>query len=94
MALLFEWDEEKSQSNLRKHGVGFEEASTVFGDPFSVTIADPEHSIREHRWMTLGHSAKHRLLVVVHTDRGSRIRIISARVAARSERKTYEESEA
>lgn len=94
MGLLFEWDEERSRSNLRKHGVGFEEASTIFGDPLSVTIADPEHSIREHRWMTLGHSAKHRLLVVVHTDRGSRIRIISARVATRPERKTYEESEA
>jgi uncharacterized DUF497 family protein len=94
MALLFEWDEEKSQSNLRKHGISFEEASTIFGDPLSVTIDDPQHSVREPRGLTLGHSAKHRLLVVVHTDRGSRIRIISARMATRSERKTYEESEA
>jgi uncharacterized protein len=94
MGLLFEWDEEKSWENLRKHGVSFEEASTIFGDPLSVTIDDPEHSIREHRWMTLGHSAKRRLLVVVHTDRGGRIRIISARVATRHERETYEEGEA
>lgn len=94
MALLFEWDEEKSQCNLRKHGVSFEEASMIFGDPLSVTIDDRRHSIREQRGVTLGHSAKHRLLVVVHTDRGSRIRLISARVATRSERKTYEESEA
>jgi uncharacterized protein len=94
MGLLFEWDEEKSRKNLRKHGVSFEEASTIFGDPLSVTIDDPQHSIREQRWVTLGHSAKHRLLVVVHTDRGGRIRIISARVAARHERKTYEQNEA
>jgi uncharacterized DUF497 family protein len=93
MGLLFEWDEEKSRSNLRKHGVSFEEASTVFGDLLSVTIDDPQHSTREQRWVTLGHSAKHRLLTVVHTDRGGRIRIISARMAMRSERETYEEGE-
>ena len=94
MGLLFEWDEEKSRNNLRKHGVSFEEASTIFGDPLSVTIDDPQHSAREQRWVTLGHSAKYRLLAVVHTDRGSRIRIISARMATRYERETYEESEA
>jgi len=94
MGLLFEWDEEKSRKNLRKHGVAFEEASTVFGDTLSVTIDDPQHSIREWRYITLGYSAKHRLLTVVHTDRGGRIRIISARVATRYERETYEEGEA
>jgi uncharacterized protein len=94
MGLLFEWDEEKSRNNLRKHAVSFDEASTIFGDPLSVTIDDPRHSIREPRWVTLGHSSKYRLLAVVHTDRGGRIRIISARVATRYERKTYEEGEA
>lgn len=94
MGLLFEWDEEKSRKNLRKHGVSFDEASTIFGDPLSVTIDDPRHSFRELRWVTLGHSARHRLLAVVHTDRGGRIRIISARVATRYERETYEEGEA
>lgn len=93
MGLRFEWDDEKSHANFRKHGVSFDEASTIFGDPLSVTIDDPRHSIREPRWVTLGHSARHRLLAVVHTDRGRRIRIISARVATRYERETYEEGE-
>lgn len=93
MGLLFEWDEGKSRKNLRKHGVSFDEASTIFGDPLSVTIDDPQHSISEPRWVTLGHSARHRLLAVVHTDRGGRIRIISARVATRYERESYEEGE-
>jgi uncharacterized DUF497 family protein len=94
MGLLFEWDEEKNERNVRKHGVTFEEACTIFGDPLSVTIDDPSHSVRELRWVTLGNSAKRRLLVVVHTDRGGSIRIISARMATRHERKTYEEGEA
>jgi uncharacterized protein len=93
MGLLFEWDEEKNRKNLRKHNVSFDEASTIFGDPLAVTIDDPQHSIREPRWVTLGHSARHRLLAVVHTDRGGRIRIISARVATRYERESYEEGE-
>jgi uncharacterized protein len=93
MGLLFEWDEEKNRKNLRKHNVSFDEASTIFGDPLAVTIDDPQHSIREPRWVTLGHSARHRLLAVVHTDRGGRIRIISARVATRYEREFYEEGE-
>jgi len=93
MGLLFEWDEEKSRNNLRKHSISFDEATTIFGDPLSVTINDPRHSIREPRWVTLGHSVKHRLLAVVHTDRGGRIRIISARMATRYERETYEEGE-
>lgn len=94
MGLRFEWDKEKSRNNLRKHGVTFDEASTIFGDPLSVTIDDPQHSIREPRWVTLGHSAKCRLLAVVHTDRDGRIRIISARMVTRYERKTYEAGEA
>lgn len=94
MGLLFEWDKEKSRSNLRKHGVSFDEAATIFGDLLSVTIDDPEHSVREPRWVTLGHSAKPRLLAVVHTDRGGRIRIITARMAMRHERETYEEDNA
>jgi uncharacterized DUF497 family protein len=93
MGLLFEWDERKSRKNLRKHGVSFDEASTIFGDPLSMTIDDPQHSISEPRWVTLGHSARHRLLAVVHTDRDGRIRIISARVATRYERESYEEGE-
>ncbi len=93
MGLLFEWDEEKNRANIRKHGVSFDEASTIFGDPLSVTVDDSQHSIQESRWVTLGHSARHRLLVVVHADRGKRVRIISARIATRFERETYEEGE-
>ena len=92
MALLFEWDERKAKRNLSKHGVSFDEASTVFGDTSSVTIDDPLHSAREYRCVTLGHSLKGRLLVVVHTNRNERIRIISARPATRRERDTYEEA--
>jgi uncharacterized DUF497 family protein len=92
MGLLFEWDDRKAEQNLKKHGVSFDEASTAFGDTLSVTIDDPFHSVREQRFVTLGHSSKHRLLVVVHTDRSGRIRIISARPATRHERNTYEEA--
>ena len=92
MPLHFEWDEAKAGSNFAKHGVSFEEASTVFGDPLSLTIPDPAHSQREDRWIVLGHSHQRRLLVVVHTERGDNIRIISARRASRHERKSYEES--
>jgi uncharacterized protein len=91
MGLVFEWDEGKAGVNKRKHGVTFEEASTVFADPLSVTIYDPTHSDEEHRYITLGESQRRRLLVVVFTDRDDRIRIISARGATRSERKNYEE---
>ncbi len=93
MPLNFEWDESKARSNLAKHGVSFEEASTVFGDPMSITIPDPSHSQAEDRWIILGHSHRGRLLVVVHTERGDNLRIISARPAARGERKQYEESQ-
>ena len=88
----FEWDAHKAQSNLAKHKVSFEAAATVFGDPRSVTIPDPAHSQREHRFIILGRSHDARLLVVVHTERGDNIRIISARPASRRERKYYEEA--
>lgn len=91
MGITFEWDEEKAQINLKKHGVSFEEASSVFACPLSLTIADPLHSNEEDRFITLGESNNGRLLVVVTTDRGESIRIISARIASRRERKNYEE---
>jgi uncharacterized protein len=91
MSLAFEWDEEKAKQNLKKHRVSFEEASTVFGDPLALTIPDPLHSEEEDRFITLGESHRRRLLVVVSTERGDKIRLISARVATRRERKDYEE---
>jgi len=93
MALEFEWDENKAVANENNHGVGFDEASTVFDDPLSITIPDPAHSIREFRHIQLGESSAGRLLVVVFTERGARIRIISSREATRAERKQYEEGD-
>jgi uncharacterized DUF497 family protein len=90
MALRFEWDSKKAQSNKRKHGITFEEASTIFGDPLSITIPDPAHSVGEDRFITVGTSVDNKLLVVVHTDRDDIIRIISAPNATRSERRQYE----
>ncbi|HEX9812326.1 MAG TPA: BrnT family toxin [Burkholderiales bacterium] len=87
----FEWDARKAQANVRKHRVSFQEASTVFGDPLAYTFSDPDHSDDEHRFLTFGMSRSHRLLVVAHTSRGTKTRIISARVATRHERKIYEE---
>jgi len=86
----FEWDPNKAESNLEKHGVAFDEASTAFGDPLSLTIPDPDHSDDEERFVLLGQSFAGRLVVVVHTQRGERIRIISARIATRNERRSYE----
>lgn len=91
MPLTFEWDSRKARSNLAKHGVAFERATTIFGDPRSLTILDPEHSRAEQRFITLGKALGDKLLVVVHTDRGDNIRIISARRANPRERKFYEE---
>jgi hypothetical protein len=91
MGLQFEWDERKAEQNLKKHGVSFDEASTVFGDSFSVTIDDPLHSVDERRFVILGHSVRQRLLVVVHAYRGKRVRLISSRAATRRERLMYEE---
>jgi uncharacterized DUF497 family protein len=92
MALLFEWDPRKARTNLTKHGVTFDEASTVFQDAISVTIGDPLHSGSEDRFVLVGHSHRARLLVVVHAERGDRVRIISARPATATERRTYEEN--
>ncbi len=93
MALAFEWDANKARWNLVKHGVSFEESSTVFGDPRSLTIPDPVHSQMEERFVTLGTSHRGKLLVVVHTERGDNIRIITARPASRRERRTYEKGQ-
>lgn len=86
----FEWDEKKADTNRKKHGVSFHEAATVFGDPLAITFSDPDHSIREHRFLTFGHSRMNRLLVVVHTERHGKTRIISSRPATRHERTIYE----
>ena len=91
MALNFEWDGKNAENNLRKHGVSFEEAVTVFSDPLSLTIDDPHHSEDEERFVIVGLSAQQRLLVVVHTERGEHIRLISARMATRKEQRVYEE---
>ena len=90
MPLTFEWDPQKARSNFAKHSVGFEEASTIFADPPSFTISDPEHSRAEERYVMMGTAFTGKLLVVVHTDRSDNIRIISARRASRRERKSYE----
>ena len=91
MKLGFEWDEEKAKANLKKHRVGFDEGTTVFTDHFSMTIHDPDHSADEERYIDIGSSDKGRVLVVVYTERGSNIRIISCRRATPTERKLYEE---
>jgi uncharacterized protein len=91
MALRFRWDPRKAAANVRKHGVTFEEAATVFADPLSLTIADPDHSGEEQRFLVLGLSSRRRLLVVAHSERGDAVRIISARRVTRRERRTYEE---
>ena len=87
----FEWHSAKAAKNLRKHGVSFEEASSVFYDPLAVTGADPDHSEAEERLITFGMSSAGRLLVVSHTERGEAIRIINARIATQTERRIYEE---
>lgn len=89
--MKFEWDPAKENTNVRKHGVAFDEASTVFGDFLSVSGRDLEHSVGEHRYVTLGVSNQGRVLAVYHTDRGGVIRIYSARPAVRKEKRIYEE---
>jgi len=91
MALTFEWDDEKANENMRKHGVSFDEAKTVFNDPFAMTIWDPEHSAQEDRHIDIGMSALGHILVVWYTERGANIRIIGSRMTTRSERRQYEE---
>jgi len=87
----FEWDKAKARSNLAKHGVSFEEATTVFGDPLSVTIRDPTHSQEEDRFVTIGVSSRFDTIIVVHNDRRDAVRIISARRATARERRSYEQ---
>ena len=89
--LVFEWDPAKAAANLKKHGVSFREATTVLADPLSITILDPDHSVDEERYLDLGLSAQGRILVVIYTERGERVRIISARKATAAERRNYEE---
>jgi len=87
----FEWDPKKATANVKKHGVTFQEAATIFGDPLAITFDDPDHSLSENRYITFGLSLQKRLIVVSHTERGERTRIINARLMNREERKIYEE---
>ena len=88
---LFEWNSKKAEVNLKKHGVSFEEAESIFSDPLSLTVSDPLHSEKENRFIITGFSDKRRQLVVVHTDRNDKIRIISARLATPGEKRKYEQ---
>lgn len=90
--LNFEWDSNKATSNEHKHGISFSEAMTVFADPLELTIPDPDHSIGEFRFLSIGRSEQGNLLVVSYTERDTAIRLISARPASRHERKQYEQS--
>ena len=87
----FEWDPKKAADNLAKHGVPFQEATTVFDDLLSVTVPDPDHSSEERRFVIVGQSHRRRLLIVSHVERGDRIRLVSARELTRTERSIYEE---
>ena len=93
MPYQFEWDADNAATNLRKHGVSFDEAVTAFGDPPSVLLPDPDHSLGEERYVVLGTSSAGRLLVVAFVERPPRTRIISARLATRRERQDYEEGQ-
>ncbi len=88
----FEWDQAKAADNLKKHGVSFEEAKTVFDNPLSAIFDDEAHSIDEQREVIIGHSQQNRLLLLAFTERSSSIRIISARLATRKEREDYEQN--
>lgn len=88
--MRFEWNPKKAEKNLKKHGVSFQEAATVFGDPLAVTFHDPDHSYEEERQLTFGQTLQSRLIVVSHTRRGEKTRIISARPMDRNERVIYE----
>jgi hypothetical protein len=88
---IFEWDPVKAEANVRKHGVTFDQASTTFGDPLNLLMADPDHSHEEERFLLLGMSNQRRLLVVAFAERPPRTRLVSARRATRQERRRYEE---
>jgi len=89
--MKFEWDPKKATANVKKHGVTFQEAATIFGDPLAITFDDPDHSMSENRYITFGLSLQKRLIVVSHTERIDRTRIINARLMDRKERRIYEE---
>ena len=89
--MKFEWDPQKADSNLRKHGVSFHEGASLLADPLSITYHDPDHSLTEHRFITVGLSRGGRALMVAHTDRGENVRIIRARKTTPQERRHYEE---
>ena len=91
MSLIFEWEQNKLKENIRKHKISFEEAKTVFNDPLSITILDQAHSTSEERFIDVGVSLRGQCLVVIYTERESRIRIISSRPATKKERRIYEE---
>lgn len=92
MSLVFEWDQNKSDKNEKKHGITFEEAKTVFNDRYAITIDDPDHSDDEYRYIDIGFSSEGRILVVWYTERNENIRIIGSRKAIRTERKAYEKN--
>jgi uncharacterized DUF497 family protein len=89
--LILEWDDKKAAANAKKHGVTFQEAATVLEHVLSITFRDPDHSVEEFRFITIGLASTGRILMVAHTDRGEAVRLISARPATRSERLFYEE---
>jgi len=89
--MVFEWDKAKALNNFKKHKIFFNEAASIFGDPLAVTFNDPDHSVGEHRYLTFGLSRINHLLVVAHTAEKGRIRIISARLMSKQERKIYEQ---
>jgi len=89
--MRFAWDQKKASNNLTKHGISFDEAATVFGDPLSNTYPDPQHSMEEQRFIIIGVSEQGRIILVAHTDDGETVRLISAREATSGERKYYEE---
>lgn len=91
MGYIFEWDPKKAEANVRKHGVTFDEACTAFADPLALLVSDPDHSFGEERYLVLGMSDQHQLLVVSFAERPPRTRLISARRATRHERRLYEE---
>jgi uncharacterized DUF497 family protein len=91
--VIYEWDPKKATANLKKHGVSFREAASVFSDPLARTFDDPDHSSDEHRFITIGTSTKNRVVFLAHSDRDEdRVRIISARVATKTERHAYQEA--
>jgi uncharacterized DUF497 family protein len=90
VALIFRWDQRKAKANLSKHGISFEEVSSAFGDPLSITIEDVDHSYYENRYILIGETLENDLVIVAHTDRNGEIRIISARLATRQEWRSYE----